>query len=85
MLRMRVLSLETANAAYGCNWFDGSSQLKHELMFIIARTLNPVKLTCGKMYQLSLENLTEVPPSESYHPRSGRVFINEESGFILQK
>ncbi|XP_069681009.1 putative odorant receptor 85e isoform X2 [Periplaneta americana] len=58
--KLKTISLETANAAYGCNWFDGSSQLKHELMFIIARTLNPVKLTCGKMYQLSLENLTEV-------------------------
>lgn len=54
-------SLKIADAAYECNeWYQGSSYFKRCIAIMITRSQIPVKLTCGKLCVLSLENYANV-------------------------
>jgi hypothetical protein len=65
--------LKTADAAYECNeWYEESLFFQHCIAIIITRSQIPVRLTCGKLYILSLENYANV--SMNLQPELEREF-----------
>jgi hypothetical protein len=66
--------LKTADAAYKCNgWYEESLFFQSCIAIIITRSQIPVRLTCGKLYILSLENYANV--SMNLQPDQERKFI----------
>nr|WJJ63305.1 odorant receptor 5 [Pachyrhinus yasumatsui] len=48
------------NAAYSCNWIDGTNGFKKDLTFLIARTQRPMKLYAGNYYEISVEIFVKI-------------------------
>jgi hypothetical protein len=66
--------LKTADAAYKCNeWYEESLFFQCCIAIIITRSQIPVRLTCGKLYVLSLANYANV--SMNLQPEQEREFI----------
>jgi hypothetical protein len=60
---LRILppqSLSVRTAAYGCQWYNRSHNLKKLLQMVIMRTKEPVKMTAGKFFVISLETFADV-------------------------
>jgi len=53
-------SLSVRTAAYGCQWYNRSHNVKKLLQMVIMRTKEPVKMTAGKFFVVSLETFTNV-------------------------
>ena len=53
-------SLSVRTAAYGCQWYNRSHNLKKLLQMVIMRTMEPVKMTAGKFFFISLETYADV-------------------------
>jgi len=53
-------SLSVRTAAYGCQWYSRSRNLKKLLQMVIMRTKEPVKMTAGTFFVISLETFTDV-------------------------
>jgi hypothetical protein len=53
-------SLAVRTAAYGCQWYNRSHNLKKLLQMVIMRTKEPVRMTAGKFFVISLETFADV-------------------------
>ena len=53
-------SLGVRTAAYGCQWYNRSQNLKKLLQIVIMRTKEPVKMTAGRFFVISLETFADV-------------------------
>ena len=53
-------SLNVRTAAYGCQWYNRSHKLKKLLQMVIMRTKEPVRMTAGKFFVISLETFADV-------------------------
>jgi hypothetical protein len=47
-------------AAYECQWYNRSQSLKKLLQMVIMRTKEPVRMTAGKFFVISLETFADV-------------------------
>jgi hypothetical protein len=47
-------------AAYECQWYHRSQSLKKLVQMIIMRTKEPVRMTAGKFFVVSLETFADV-------------------------
>jgi len=76
--------LKTADAAYKCNeWYEESLFFQRCIAIIITRSQIPVRLTCGKLYILSLENYANV--SMNLQAEQEREFIILGHDFDTEK
>ncbi|KAJ9588820.1 hypothetical protein L9F63_017858 [Diploptera punctata] len=53
-------SLAVQKAAYNCRWYDRSEKVKKLLLIVLMRTREPVRMTAGKFYNLSLETFADI-------------------------
>jgi hypothetical protein len=47
-------------AAYECQWYHRSQSFKKLLQMILMRTKEPVRMTAGKFFVISLETFADV-------------------------
>jgi hypothetical protein len=47
-------------AAYECQWYQRSQSLKKVLQMVLMRTKEPVRMTAGKFFVISLETFADV-------------------------
>lgn len=52
--------MELSFAAYSCEWFNLNANEVHDLMFIMKRSQNPLKITAGKFVPLSANLFADV-------------------------
>jgi hypothetical protein len=53
-------SLSVGTAAYGCQWYNRSRNIKKLLQMVIMRTKEPVRMTGGSFFVISLETFADV-------------------------
>ena len=53
-------SLAVRTAAYGCQWYNRSQDFKKLLQMVIMRTKEPVRMTAGKFFAVSLKTYANV-------------------------
>ncbi|PNF18075.1 hypothetical protein B7P43_G03321, partial [Cryptotermes secundus] len=53
-------SMGVQKAAYECQWYQRSQNLKKLLQMVIMRTKEPVRMTAGKFFVISLETFADV-------------------------
>jgi len=76
--------LKTADAAYKCSeWYEESLFFQCCIAIIITQSQIPVRLTCGKLYILSLENYANV--SMNLQAEQEREFIILGHDFDTEK
>ncbi|XP_028901446.2 odorant receptor Or2-like [Zeugodacus cucurbitae] len=53
-------SLEVANAAYDTPWYRGNLEMRKCVLIMIARSQNPLQITAGGLYPLTMENFQAI-------------------------
>ncbi|PSN53662.1 Odorant receptor 1 [Blattella germanica] len=53
-------SLGVRKAAYDCQWYNRSQAVKRLLQMVLMRTREPVRMTAGQFYNLSLETFADI-------------------------
>lgn len=67
--------MELANAVYSCKWYELKPKDICDLIFIMKRAQNQLKLTAGKLFTLSLNFYTHVRTFDVYIYREIKVKI----------